>query len=97
MKLEQGNRLGERGLLVRPREYCPDGLKPPEIVGQVENPVLEARSVVSGGERSVASAIGLWSPGCGSLSASSGLSHRDPPTTTARPTIGWTTTPTAKI
>jgi hypothetical protein len=42
MKPEQNDRLGERGLLDQPRECSVEGLQPPEIVGQVENPSLEA-------------------------------------------------------
>jgi hypothetical protein len=42
MKPDQDDRLGERGFLEQPKECSVHGLQPPEIVGQVENPVLEA-------------------------------------------------------
>jgi hypothetical protein len=42
MKPEQYDRLGERCFLDLPRECSVEGLQPPEIVGQLENPVLEA-------------------------------------------------------
>src|SRR5689334_9840796 len=42
MKLEQEDGLGQRGCRDLPRVCSIEGLRPPEIVGQVENPVLEA-------------------------------------------------------
>jgi hypothetical protein len=42
MKLGRHNRLGNRGFLDQPPECSLPGLKQPEIVGQVENPWLEA-------------------------------------------------------
>jgi hypothetical protein len=42
MKPEQQNLLGVQGVLSQPGECSVEGLQPPEIVGQVENPVLEA-------------------------------------------------------
>ena len=42
MKPDQGDRLGDRGCLDLPRECSVERLQPPEIVGQMENPVLEA-------------------------------------------------------
>jgi hypothetical protein len=42
MKLEQNDRLGAESFLSpTPQRYL-EGLQPPEIVGQVDNPVLEA-------------------------------------------------------
>jgi hypothetical protein len=42
MKVERHGWLGARGDLDEPREYSPERLRPPEIVGEVRNPVLEA-------------------------------------------------------
>jgi hypothetical protein len=42
MKLEQHERIGERDFLDQSKECSVHGLQPPEIVGQLENPVLEA-------------------------------------------------------
>ena len=42
MKQEQEDGLGAEGLLNQPRECSLGGLQRPEIVGQLENPVLEA-------------------------------------------------------
>ena len=42
MKPEQYDGLGERDFLDQSKECFLEGLQPPEIVGQVENPVLEA-------------------------------------------------------
>jgi hypothetical protein len=42
MKPEQYDGLEQRGFLDHPREYSLGGLQPPEIVGQLENPVVEA-------------------------------------------------------
>src|SRR5207253_887434 len=41
MKSERDDRLGARGVLRQPRECSLERLKTPEIVGQVDNPVLE--------------------------------------------------------
>jgi hypothetical protein len=41
MKPEQEDGLGAGGFLDLPRECSVEGLQPPEIVGQVDNPVLE--------------------------------------------------------
>ena len=38
----QDDPLGARGVLSEPRECSPESLRPPEIVGEVANPVLEA-------------------------------------------------------
>jgi hypothetical protein len=42
MKPKQDHGLKTQGCLDRPRECSLEGLHPPEIVGRVENPVLEA-------------------------------------------------------
>ena len=42
MKPDQDNRLEAGGNLGSPREFSVERLQPPEIVGQVDNPVLEA-------------------------------------------------------
>jgi hypothetical protein len=42
MKSDQYDRLEQRGCLDHPRKCDLETLQPPEIVGQVENPVLEA-------------------------------------------------------
>ena len=42
MKTEQDDRLERRGVLSQPTQRYLDGLQPPEIVGQVENPTLGA-------------------------------------------------------
>jgi hypothetical protein len=42
MKPDQGNRLAVGGILDQPRECSLGGLQRPEIVGQMENPSLEA-------------------------------------------------------
>ena len=42
MKPEPDDRIGARGGLSQPREFSLERLEPPKIVGQVENPVLEA-------------------------------------------------------
>jgi hypothetical protein len=42
MKPEQDDRLEAGGDLGSPREFSLEKLQPPEIVGQVDNPVLEA-------------------------------------------------------
>ena len=42
MKSEQDNRPGARGLFSHPRECSPERPQLPEIVGQIDNPVLEA-------------------------------------------------------
>jgi hypothetical protein len=42
MKPEGDNRLEAAGALDQPTQRSPEKLKPPEIVGQVDNPVLEA-------------------------------------------------------
>ena len=42
MKGEQHDRLEAGGDLSEPRECSPERLQPPEIVGEVKNPVLEA-------------------------------------------------------
>jgi hypothetical protein len=42
MKLQQEDGLGAGGCLDLPRACSAEGLQPPEIVGQVENSVLEA-------------------------------------------------------
>jgi hypothetical protein len=41
MKLDQDDRL-EEGIFSQPREYSAESPAPPEIVGEVANPVLEA-------------------------------------------------------
>jgi hypothetical protein len=41
MKLDQDDRL-EEGIFSQPRECSAESLAPPEIVGEVANPVLEA-------------------------------------------------------
>jgi hypothetical protein len=42
MKSEEGNRLGARGVSSPPRECSLERLQLPEIVGQIDNAVLEA-------------------------------------------------------
>ena len=42
MKPEQHNRLGNRGFLDQPGGCSLGGLQRPEIVGEMENPLLEA-------------------------------------------------------
>jgi hypothetical protein len=42
MKQGQDDRLEARGVLDSPREFSFDGVRRPEIVGEVTNPVLEA-------------------------------------------------------
>ncbi len=42
MKPEQDDRLEARGVFSQPRECSTESLRPPEIVGEVANPVLEA-------------------------------------------------------
>jgi hypothetical protein len=42
MKPDQDDRLGKRSFLDQPRERSLEGLQPPEIVGQMQNPSLEA-------------------------------------------------------
>ena len=42
MKLEPYDGLGVGGFLEQPKECSVDRLQPPEIVGQLENPMLEA-------------------------------------------------------
>jgi hypothetical protein len=42
MKSEQDNQPGARGVFSQPRECSLQGLQAPEIVGQMDNPVLEA-------------------------------------------------------
>ena len=42
MKTEQDDRLERRGVLSQPTQRYLEGLQPPEIVGQVENPTLGA-------------------------------------------------------
>jgi hypothetical protein len=42
MNSEQDNRLGTRGVFSHPRECSLERPQPPEIVGQIDNPVLEA-------------------------------------------------------
>ena len=41
MKPEQDDWVGTRGVVGPPREFSLEKLQPPEIVGQVDNPVLE--------------------------------------------------------
>jgi hypothetical protein len=41
MKPEQDDRLEPRGFLSQPTQRYLEGLQPPKIVGQVENPALE--------------------------------------------------------
>jgi hypothetical protein len=41
MKPERDDRLGARGVLSQPTQRFPERLPPPEIVGEVGNPVLE--------------------------------------------------------
>jgi hypothetical protein len=41
MKPEQDDRLEARGVFSQPRECSTESLRPPEIVGEVANPVLE--------------------------------------------------------
>jgi hypothetical protein len=41
MKPDQDDRLEARGVFSQPGECSLGGLQPPEIVGQVENPLLE--------------------------------------------------------
>ena len=42
MKSEQDNRPGARGFFSHPRECSPERPQLPQIVGQIDNPVLEA-------------------------------------------------------
>jgi hypothetical protein len=42
MKLDQDDSLEARGFFSQPRECSAESLRPPEIVGEVTNPVLEA-------------------------------------------------------
>jgi hypothetical protein len=42
MTPDQDDRLGARGVLGQPRECSLETLQPPEIIGEVSNPVLEA-------------------------------------------------------
>jgi hypothetical protein len=42
MKPEQADEVGTRGIFGLPEEISLENLQPPEIVGQVDNPVLEA-------------------------------------------------------
>src|SRR6202023_2414123 len=62
MKPEQDDRLEAGGDLGWPREF--EKLQPPEIVGRVDDPVLEAGVVCHGGGSTV-SAVSLSSCGCG--------------------------------
>jgi hypothetical protein len=41
MKPDQEDRLGARGGFSQSREFSPERLQPPEILGEVGNPVLE--------------------------------------------------------
>jgi hypothetical protein len=88
------DRFGERGFLDLPGECSVEGLQPPEIVGQVKNPALEAvRRLWRAFDRVcywiVLARLSIFECILGA--------DRDPPTTTARPTIGWISTPAAKI
>ena len=78
MKLDQDDRL-EEGIFSQSRECSAESLAPPEIVGEVANPVLEA-SVASRGERWIVSVIGLWLYGCRSATGSTDQNRRHPPT-----------------
>ena len=42
MKPAKDDRLDARGFFSQPRECSAEGLRPPEIVGEVTNPALEA-------------------------------------------------------
>jgi hypothetical protein len=79
MKPEQDDGLGAGGFLDHPRECSLAGLQQPEIVGQMENPSLEAiRRLWWRALDRICYCVGLIR-----LSISdrmSGLSHSDPPT-----------------
>jgi hypothetical protein len=79
MKSDQEDWLGERSFLDQTREWSLEGLQPPEIVGQVEKPTLEAiRRLWWRALDRLCYCVGLIR-----LSISdriSGPSHSDPPT-----------------
>jgi hypothetical protein len=41
LKLDQDDSLEAQGVFSQPREFTPEALQPPQIVGEVANPVLE--------------------------------------------------------
>jgi hypothetical protein len=89
MKPEQDDRLEVGGDLGSPRELFLEKPSPPEIVRQVNNPVLEA--VRRLWWRAIDRVCGFLSSfGCRSLTGLMDQSHRHPPTWSARPiTSGW--------
>ena len=96
MKPDQDDRLGERDFLDQSKERFLEGLQPPEIVGQMENPSLEAirrlwwRAFDSVCYWTVLARLSIFE-------CILGAEPPRPAAATARPTIGWTSTPAAKI